>query len=94
MGFSFVFSPIFENLTFIQIPQFWRKVFLGYFKSQISKWKNMSELLSVTRGLKVSYISKIIRVKISSCIKDSNYDILDIDLVERKSIGSHLNLTM
>ena len=31
------------------------KKFLGYFKSQISKWKHMSDLLSATRGLKESY---------------------------------------
>ena len=30
-------------------------IFLDYFKSQISKWKHMSELLSVARGLKDAY---------------------------------------
>ena len=34
------------------------KICCGYFMSQISKWKYMSALLSVTRGLNITYIKK------------------------------------
>ena len=39
----------------LQIPQFWWTSFFDYFKSQISKWKHMRELLRMARGLKDSY---------------------------------------
>ena len=49
---AITFSPIFENTTFSS--NFDEKVIFGYFKSQISKWKHMRELLNMARGFKDS----------------------------------------
>ena len=44
MEFSFVFSLIFKNQTFFPYTSILTKnVFVGYFKSQISKWAKQSE---------------------------------------------------
>ena len=54
MVFSHVF--ILKNVVhLVSICNIDEKCFFGYFKRQISKWAHMSELLSVTRGLKDSY---------------------------------------
>ena len=41
--------------NFSKYLNFYEKRFFLYFKSQISKWKHMSGLLSMARGLKDSY---------------------------------------
>ena len=50
-----------------------KNMFFSYFKSQISKWKHITELLSVSRGLKVSYIQNN-KKKISSHQSPCTYE--------------------
>ena len=55
MIFSFVFSLIFENQTFFPLPNFWRKMFFGYFKSQKSKCYIHREILKKVFVLKMHF---------------------------------------
>ena len=50
MRFSFVFSLIFKIGIFFHIPQFWRKMFFGYFKSPIFKCLNHIKILPHVLG--------------------------------------------
>ena len=53
--FLYIFIYMWKSDNFSTYLNFDKKLFFWYFKSQISKWKHMSELLSVARGLKHSY---------------------------------------
>ena len=62
MRFYFVFSLIFKNMTFFYVPQFLRKTFFCYFKSQISKWPKTCEKMTHFYGSCWNYLVSILRM--------------------------------